>query len=224
LSSNTRPDIAFAVSQVARFTSNPKQSHAKAVKMIARYLKGSSDKGTIVKPSGRLNIDSWADADFAGLYGIEPSSDRNSARSRTGWITCLGDCPLLWKSQLQGPVAQSTLEAEYIALSDCLRTVVWLKALIIEVASALGLTDSVMSTLHAVVFEDNQGAYLLATKHRLSPRTKHYNIKYHWFHSLYDDGAFLIAQCGTTVQDADYLTKGLVRLLFQNNRKRRQGW
>ena len=38
LSMNTRPDIAFEVSQVAQFTSNHKQSHASAVKMIIRYL------------------------------------------------------------------------------------------------------------------------------------------------------------------------------------------
>ena len=38
LSGNTRPDIAFAVSQVCRFTVNPKQSHATAVKTIIRYL------------------------------------------------------------------------------------------------------------------------------------------------------------------------------------------
>jgi hypothetical protein len=34
LSTNTCPDIAYAVSQVVRFTSNPKQSHASAVKTI----------------------------------------------------------------------------------------------------------------------------------------------------------------------------------------------
>ena len=41
LSGNSRPDIAMAVSQAARFTHNPKQSHAKAVKRIVRYLKGT---------------------------------------------------------------------------------------------------------------------------------------------------------------------------------------
>ena len=45
LSTNTRPEIAFAVSQVAQFNSNPKQSHASAVKMIIRYLSATSDKG-----------------------------------------------------------------------------------------------------------------------------------------------------------------------------------
>ena len=47
VSTNTRPDIAFAVSQVAWFTSNPKQFHASAVKMIIRYLSATSDQGII---------------------------------------------------------------------------------------------------------------------------------------------------------------------------------
>ena len=45
LSQNTRPDIAFAVHQCARFTHNPKNSHAVGVKHILRYLKGTQDKG-----------------------------------------------------------------------------------------------------------------------------------------------------------------------------------
>jgi hypothetical protein len=48
LSTNTRPDISFAVSQVGRFSSPPKQSHAKAVKTIVRYLAGTTDKGMIL--------------------------------------------------------------------------------------------------------------------------------------------------------------------------------
>ena len=51
LSGNTRPDIAFAVSQVARFTHAPKQSHATAIKMIVRYLSGTIDQGIIVPAS-----------------------------------------------------------------------------------------------------------------------------------------------------------------------------
>ena len=47
VSNNTRPDIAFAVSQVARFASKPKVSHARAIKSIVRYLKGTMDKGLI---------------------------------------------------------------------------------------------------------------------------------------------------------------------------------
>ena len=38
LEKSTRPDIAFAVHQCARYSSNPKQSHSAAVRYIVRYL------------------------------------------------------------------------------------------------------------------------------------------------------------------------------------------
>ena len=54
LSTNTHPDITFAVSQVTRFNHSPKKSHATAVKMIIHYLKCTIDKGTIIHPTGTL--------------------------------------------------------------------------------------------------------------------------------------------------------------------------
>jgi hypothetical protein len=39
LTTNKRPDIMFAVSQAARFTNEPKQSHASAVKTIVKGMK-----------------------------------------------------------------------------------------------------------------------------------------------------------------------------------------
>ena len=67
LSMNTHPDISFTISQVAHFNHSPKQSHATALKMTVRYLKGTKDKGMIFKPNGTLNLECWCDADFAGL-------------------------------------------------------------------------------------------------------------------------------------------------------------
>ena len=63
LSMNTRPDIAFAVSQVAWFTSNPKQSHASSVKMIIRYLSATSNQGIIFTPTTVFKVDCYVDAD-----------------------------------------------------------------------------------------------------------------------------------------------------------------
>jgi hypothetical protein len=50
LCTNTLPDTSFAVSQAARFSSDPKQSHATAVKTIVRYLAATADKGIILNP------------------------------------------------------------------------------------------------------------------------------------------------------------------------------
>ena len=65
LFANTRTDIAFAVSQVAWFNSNPKESHASAVNMIIRYLSATSDKGIISIPTTDFKVDCYADTVFA---------------------------------------------------------------------------------------------------------------------------------------------------------------
>ena len=100
LSGNTRPDITFAVSQVAHFTHAPKQSHAIAIKTIVRYLSNTTDKGIIIHPKQNLLLQCYVDADFGGLFQRDPSSEPSSAKSRTGYIIMLVNCPLIWKSQL----------------------------------------------------------------------------------------------------------------------------
>ena len=80
LSSNTRPDIAYAVSQVARFSHCPKQSHAEAVKMIVKYLSGTKSEGILFKKPKTLKLECYVDADFAGLYNreVHDNPDRKS--------------------------------------------------------------------------------------------------------------------------------------------------
>ena len=41
----TRPNIAFAVAKLIRFTSNPRPHHWKVVRRVLKYLKGNMDHG-----------------------------------------------------------------------------------------------------------------------------------------------------------------------------------
>ena len=224
LSTNTRPDIAFAVSQVARFSSNPKQTHATAVKMIVRYLKGTRLLGMIIRITGLLDMEGYVDADFAGLYNREPDHLPEAVKSRTGYMILLGGAPTLWKSALQGETALSTLMAEYCALSQLLRVLLPLKSLVVETIQALHLPSTVSASVKCTVFEDNMGAFYLATNQRLSPRTKHFLIKWHHFWEAVNKGEVTVVKIATDLQNADYLTKGLPLEVFTSNRYRVQGW
>ena len=224
LSTNTRPDITFAVSQVARFNHAPKKSHASAVKTIVRYLHKTADMGTIVTPTGDLSLDCYVDADFAGLHGRDPDHSVSSAKSRTGYFITLGGCPILWKSQLQTEVSLSTLESEYSALSASMRTLLPLRDLLGEIVNALNLPPGFKSTIRCRVFEDNNGALLLATKQRITNRTKYFLVKWHFFWHHVRNGDVEVLKIATTEQLADYLTKGLNREVFERIRKLAQGW
>lgn len=224
LSTNTRPDIAFAVSQVCRFTSNPKQSHATAVKTILRYLKGTMDKGTIVRPTKDVKLDLYVDADFAGTYGVENNSDPDSAKSRMGYILFLSGWPLLWKSQLLSCISTSTTHAEYHSLSSALKVLLPCKWLIQEMANKIPSLELSDTTIHASAFEDNAAAYHLATNQRLTNRTKYFWIKLHWFWEHYNNQAFKIYKCPSDANIADFYTKCLSRDKFTAHRKSAIGW
>ena len=94
LSTNTHPDISFAMSQVACFNHNPKQLHATALKMILCYLKGTANKGMIIKPSGKLTLEMWCDADYAGLYNQDLDTSATAAKSHGTFLITLSNIPL----------------------------------------------------------------------------------------------------------------------------------
>jgi Reverse transcriptase (RNA-dependent DNA polymerase) len=225
LSTNTRPDIAFAVSQVARFSSNPKKSHATAVKTLIRYLQGTKHIGTIFSPSDELDIEVFCDADFAGLWNVEPLIDPTSAKSRLGYIIKLAKCPVIWRSALMTQIATSTMHSEYIALSQALREVIPLRRLLVEmlpiVRTFLILTN--IPVMRCTVFEDNNACLTLAQTRRLTKLTRWLCTSLHHFWESVANGEVVVAPIDTTKQDADYFTKSLPKEPFLACRHRNQG-
>jgi hypothetical protein len=187
-------------------------------------LHHTADKGTIVTPTGDLSLDCYVDADFAGLHRRDPDHSDTSAKSRTGYIITLGGCPILWKSQLQTEISVSTLESEYSALSASMRTLLPLRDLLGEICKELTLPPDFKSTIRCQVFEDNNGALLLATKQRITNRSKYFLVKWHFFWHHVRNGDVEVLKIATTDQLADYLTKGLNRDVFERIRKLAQGW
>jgi hypothetical protein len=236
LSTNTRPDIAYAVSQVARFSHYPKKSHATAIKTIVRYLAGTKDKGMIYSRPKELALECFVDADFAGLFGKEPAGDPVSAKSRTGYIISVGGCCISAKSQLQSTIALSTSEAEYGALSQAMRMILPIREAMIELIEHVEAKDDLgnfpfgprdeLLKFKTTIHEDNSAALSLALNQKVTSRTKHWNVKLHffWSHVNDKDKRITCVKVDTKLQRADYLTKGLTRELFENCRQLNQGW
>jgi len=181
LSTNTRPDIAFAVSQVARFTHNPKLSHGTAIKMIIRYLQGSMTKGTIVKKASNLQLDYFCDADFASLFTKDPHASLSSAKSRGAYIIKLSGCPLIWKSQLMPTICLSTAESEYYALSQSMRFLLPIRSMLIERIKNMSFPSQLQvfnNNISTTSHEDNTDALTLANNQRITSRTRHCHVRW----------------------------------------------
>ena len=225
LANNTsRPDIAYATHQCARFSHSPKASHSLAIKRIVRYLKGTPEMGIIMTPTKTLTVDCYVDADFAGLFGAEDSQNPICAKSRTGYVLFLANCPLMWVSKMQTEIASSTMESEYIALSQSMRDLIPVRRLLQLICDTILPEQIQNANIHSSVIEDNSGALQLARVPRITPRTKHYAIKYHFFREYVKKGDIKLYKIETTKQRADIFTKGLVQAVFETIRKLLMGW
>ena len=187
----------------------------------------------VVKPNGTRDLDTWCDADFAGLYKRDPDTNPSSVKSRGAFIIFLSNVPLFWKTQLHSEITLSTTEAEYATLSMCLRTLLPIRHLLLQVTQALDVSPSRFTALHCRVFQDNRAALQLAVTHRITNRTKYFLVKWHWFwehvwHGPHDDGDpnhfLIITDESTHTMRADYLTKGLLNEKYEANRVLSQNW
>ena len=187
LSGNTRPDIAFAVHQCARFSTNPRASHERAVKQIGRYLLGTRDKGLIIRPEYTGELNAHCDSDFAGMWHKKHTHLRENVLSRTGYVIHYCNVPIFWKSSLQTEIALSSTEAEYMALSHCMRDVLHLRRIVTEMTQKSFIRDCALNgskifnraLRSSKIYEDNASCIIVANSDNVRPRTRHISTKYH---------------------------------------------
>ena len=221
----TRSDISYTSHQCARFSADPKVEHEKAIRHLGRYLSGTRDKGTTFIPDIKKGLEVYVDADFMGNWDAsEANQDRDTARSRHGYIIQYAGCPLVTKSQLQTEVCLSTTESEYTGLSYALREAIPIIRLLDEMkARGIPITQT-GAVVKCKVYEDNSGALEIANNPKYRPRTKHLNARLHHFRSWVESKRITIEKIHTKEQRADYLTKAVPVEILTHLRKKVMGW
>ena len=102
------------------------------------------------------DIYTFGDVDFAGLFVSKNRDNIISVKSRTGILLIFGTVPILWSSKLQTEIALSTLEAEYIALSQGMWELVSSHCLLLEIFNRTEYDLYNMSQV-CKIWEDNYG-------------------------------------------------------------------
>ena len=225
LEKSTRPDIAYATHQIARFSSDPKKSHGAAVYHLARYLKATKGAGITMDPRRNASLECFCDADFCGQWSktLAPK-DAGTAKSRAGYVIFFAGCPIVWSSKLLTQVALSTTEAEYMAMSMALRSTVHIMQMLKELRKYEYHIYSTTPRVYCKCFEDNSGALEMARVPKLRPRTKHINTQYHWFRSFIRSGQIIVMAVKSSLQVADIFTKPLPVRQFVRHRKPLMNW
>ena len=109
-------------------------------------------------------------------------------------------------------------------MSQAIKDLIPVQRLLKLVCQVVFKSKSYQSRIYSKVFEDNQGALQLARAPRMTPRTKHYGIKYHFFREYVKKGHVVLQKISSAEQRADIFTKGLAKVTFEYLRKYILGW
>jgi hypothetical protein len=188
----SRLDIMLSVCMCARFQTNPKEVHLRAVKRIMRYLVYTPNFGLWYPKGSTFDLIGYSDVDWAGC-----KIDR---KSTSGTYQFLGRSLVSWASKEQNSVALLTAEAEYIAACHCCAQLLWMRQTLRDYGYKLSKVPLLC---------DNESAIRMADNRVEHSRTQHIDIRYHFLRDRQQKGDIEIAYVNTQNQLADIFTKPL---------------
>ena len=205
ISMHTRPDIVYAVSELARHCSMPGEAHWVAAKRVLRYLHGTRDKGLTYRSTQGMKLMAAADSDWAGGWRDKVGG----TKSTSGYVITLAGCVLIGKSKSQAATALSSCEAEYISLALAAQEIVHCRQLLCDLKEEQdGPT---------VLLCDNIAAGELVKSETHQQRSKHIAIRYHFIRECVQRKEIKVEWCSGQENAADMFTKPLGRVLFQKH-------
>ncbi|SCZ88409.1 BZ3501_MvSof-1269-A2-R1_Chr10-2g02534 [Microbotryum saponariae] len=203
-STGTRPDLAYAVGYLARFSQSPSEAAWGAVKHAFRYLAGTLSHGLRYSRGDPAPVIGYSDCNWGACV--------LSSKSTMGYAFLYAGGAISWSSRLQSRVADSTCDAEYLALSHAGKEAIFLRQLFGE----LGLPSSAPT----LVLGDNQGANALTKNPVFHARTRHIRLREHFVRDMVALGDIAVQYINTADMTADIFTKALARDLFARHRGR----
>lgn len=193
IANTVRPDICYSVNRLAQFSSKPSATTFKAAKRVVRYLKATRDLVLQYGAHENLKITCYSDASFA--------EDKTSRRSCSGSLTLLNDGLICWFSRKQKCISLSTFEAEFYAVSEATKDVMWLKKLLEE----LDVTYSTPIDLLC----DNTATIANITNRSYHNSTKHVDYRTKFTREKVMEGWLSLSHVPSNDQLADFCTKPL---------------
>ena len=250
----TRPDITYTVNKLCKWMVNPGKKMVDAAKRLLRYLSTYPDGGISYGvnrfESDLIPVEEQMEKLFKdkSLYCATDSSygdELDHGYSTMGEFIMLNGGPLHQKSYeykakipvkgdgtglYTGSIMKSTVEAEYVALSNGASELINFSQLLgffgdtikdtvdyghnqdplkAVVNDDTGLGDRKSTSSPLSIFGDNDGSLRITRKREMTKLAKHIRAKFHHVRDLFEGGAIDPKYLNTKDQIADVLTKGL---------------
>ena len=204
---HSRPDIANSVREHAKVMDGATRYHYKELLRTMKFVAGTAGKALVLAPE-KVVDNMWK---IRGICDSAFAPDPDTRRSITGFGIYIMGCLVAWKSRSQRSVTLSSTEAEYVAMSELVQEIMFLK----QILEFLKLKVK----YPIIVNCDNVGAIFLA-ENATGQRTKHVDIRYHYVREFVDEGVVKIVFVKSKENEADLFTKNLNEELTVKHRSK----
>ncbi|GKD98283.1 uncharacterized mitochondrial protein-like protein [Tanacetum coccineum] len=187
---------------VSRYMQSLRESHARTIKQILCYLKGTTSFGIKYNHSNDMKLVGYSDSSH--------NVDIDDGQSTTGHVFYLGTSPITWCSQNQTIVTLSSFEAKFMAAIAAACQAIWLRELLAEV---IGLERQ-----KVIIRVDNKSTIALSKNPVFHGRIKHIHTRYHFIRECVENKQVIVEHVSGQNQRADPLTKALARIRFKEMR------
>ena len=197
----THPDLAYSINMLSRFAASPTIRATKEITRVFQYLKATKDLQLTYDVDTDTASDwynyrviSYTDADFAGCL--------DTGRSITSYLTYMGPALLSWRSRRQSIVAQSSTEAEYVAMNEGYGS-------ILEYEHTLRDDYYLLFVDKPIMYVDNQSAIGIVVDDSALQRSRQFRVIHHRLHDAIAQHDLMILKIDSNRNHADIGTKSL---------------
>ncbi|KAL7457138.1 hypothetical protein ACHAWC_008616 [Mediolabrus comicus] len=207
----TRPDIANPVRNVAKGLASPGPLALKEALRISKFTLDTDSYGLLLRldtrnrNNGKWILVVYSDSDHAG--------DPETRKSVSGFVLFLNGIPICYKSKSQATVSLSSSEAEWIALSEAVKEILFVVQLLRDIGIRVDTP--------VIVKVDNIGAIHMAENVTSGSRTRHIDIRTKFVREYNSgkDPLIKIIFCKSEDNVSDICTKNLTRELHEKHSK-----
>ena len=209
----SRPDIAYAISNVARFMGGWSKEHYDAALRILTYLYTTRDQTLVFKAAATKKPELWGYVDANNMDSRESGGDIDDKwKPQGGYIIIWNGCVVSWRSSRIKSRVLSSMEGEYYVACDGAKEVIWHRRL----AEELGFAEEKQTPL----FEDNKACISYSKNNTCHERTKHIDNKAYFLRDQVKQGLIELIHIRTEDQLADMMTKTQEKQTFLRHKKK----
>jgi hypothetical protein len=205
----SRPDIAQAVCDLARYMTCGNLKTLQAMKRCMRFVLCSRNAGLLLKPSQKWDGSNKYQFRIRGRSDSDYAKDTQTRQSVSWYVVYLEDAPTMHRSPTQKTVALSSCKAELNAAVLCAQDMMYQKNTLESIRLKVELP--------MILEMDNKGAVDLVNSFSVGGHLQHINVKQYFLQELKEAKVLVVKWIPGSKNEADIFTKNLDGPLFKRH-------